>query len=374
MVDQLAASRAEQEAIAAQEKLARIQEIQTLWSKAVAIEDTNGARYLQEERKIEGAISENIRFLPKGTQFTYNNKKMTIHEGALVVAAQNNEGQTQAIQITFLDSEGRRARDAEGNKRNKVTYGALTGSSVILQRGRPNEPIFLAEGVETALSVKETGVKGSIVATLGLANLDKYKIQNKDIYLLADWDGKPDSASAHRLEKAAAHYTALQNKVSIIMPVKVNEMMGQKVDFNDVLKDQGISQVKALLTYPEGNIAVEKRAGIQFNGQEPSKVSKAQFEGTVGEARYSFKDTDEFMKAYDLADKNLRFCNKNPHLKLDRIPLETQHEKLLSIVASNPALRASVEAKDPDLAKRINDQLDRREFEQALQKSRGLNL
>ncbi|MCU4295769.1 hypothetical protein D3I60_01485, partial [Brevibacterium permense] len=87
----------------------------------------------------------------------------------LIAAARSQEGTLTAVQITFLDPQtGAKAAIATPKK----SFGVIKGSAVTLQEGTDPDALFIAEGIETALSLKAAGLKGTIKACLGLSNMN----------------------------------------------------------------------------------------------------------------------------------------------------------------------------------------------------------
>jgi len=155
-----------------------------------------------------------------------------------MATARNPDGQVTAVQLTFLDSETGKKASLDVAKKS---FGVLKGSAVILQEN-PSGPLFIAEGVETALSLKSAGVEGTIQANLGLSNIKQLSPQKPEtpVVICADHD-EPESPAAKGLEKSVQ---TLQDKgfhVTVIKPEKLNQ------DFNDVLKEKGPQGVREIL-------------------------------------------------------------------------------------------------------------------------------
>ena len=97
---------------------------------------------------------------------------------------------------------------------------------------------FLAEGVETALSIKEAGFQGKIVATLGVHNFKHYlPLSGERLILCGDHDAQ-GSSSALVLEKTVKSFQDKGYNVWCVVP----DQEGQ--DFNDILKNAGQAGVQ----------------------------------------------------------------------------------------------------------------------------------
>ncbi len=220
-------------------------------AKTVPLDGTPAENYLKNERCIKGELPDSLRYLPAGTKFHYGDKDRYIREGALAAIATDSEGNQKAVQITYLTKEGKRAETPDGDKFPKISYGVAKGACVELQTGNKTEPVIIAEGVETALSLKEAGVKGGIICSLGTSNMKNLNLQNRDVIIAGDWDGSFDKPSWKATEKAQAELERNGNKVEIILPIKnpekrpelSPELTNVKVHFNDLLKQGGVKSV-----------------------------------------------------------------------------------------------------------------------------------
>ncbi len=218
---------------ASKESKAKISKAQALWDKGQEIQGTLAERYLREYRKIEGEISQDLRYVP-----SFYDKGSNTKHPCLMGSARNPEGQVTAVQLTFLNPETGQKATLDVAKKS---FGVIKGSSVTLQKSESG-PLFIAEGVETALSLKSAGINGTIQASLGLSNIKRLEPQDlqSPIIICADHDA-PDSPAAKSLEKSVL---ALQKKgfqVSVIKPDKLGQ------DFNDVLKEKGAQGVREIL-------------------------------------------------------------------------------------------------------------------------------
>ncbi|MBA3814149.1 MAG: toprim domain-containing protein, partial [Alphaproteobacteria bacterium] len=213
---------------------AKIDKAQALWDKGRPLQGTLAERYLREHRKIEGPLSDDLRYLPF---FTDPNSKWSFP--CLIAGARSSEGEITAVQLTFLSANTAQKADIPVNKRS---YGALKGSAVMIQEDKGSNVLMLAEGVETALSLKAAGLQGTIKASLGLSNIKRIvpESPNTHIVVCADHDA-PDSPAAQSLEKSVLALQTRGLTVTVIKPDKLNE------DFNDVLKTQGPQGVREVI-------------------------------------------------------------------------------------------------------------------------------
>jgi phage/plasmid primase-like uncharacterized protein len=217
----------------------RLNGVSELQMKSKPIEGTVAETYLHDVRGIQGQLASDLRFLSKGTTFMYGGERKTLQQDYFAAFGRDQDGRLRSVQITKLTEDGKRVLTPDGEKLNKTQYGVSGGSFVILQEGKDTGRVFIAEGLETALSIKEANVTGKIVASLGIHNISNYQGPEKEIILCADNDEhKPHSKTHSVIEKAQEHFTAQGHSVTVISPSHPGD------DFNDVLKKQGVQGVQ----------------------------------------------------------------------------------------------------------------------------------
>ncbi|OJX14342.1 MAG: hypothetical protein BGO77_05680 [Caedibacter sp. 37-49] len=221
------------------------QKTQKLYEISQPIEGTIAERYVRKHRKIESTkLPGSLRFISNFKD--YDTDKMY---PALAAFAQDAEGKITSAQVICLDPHTANKADIEVKKRS---LGAIKGTTVEIQKGEG--ATYVAEGIETALSLKEVQIKGRILVTLGLSNMSNISAHlNKEdsIVLCADADD-PNSAAWETSERAFDKLQQEGFKVSIIRP------QGEKGrDFNDVLKEEGVKAVqeafKNVVVFQEGS-------------------------------------------------------------------------------------------------------------------------
>jgi hypothetical protein len=200
----------------------------------------NGIVYLQEKRKIDLnsiKLSEDIRF----TNQAYNSE-LRQNQSALVSIARNKVGKISAAQMIFLDSKTcDKDKSLDVNKR---TIGVLKDSFVELTSNRNSKTVFIAEGIETGLSIANAEPNARVLCALGISNfknidkfLNKYDLDKK-IIICADNDGNK-SVTSQVVDMSTYSLKDRGFKdVSVIKPEV------QNYDFNDVLKSRGVKGIK----------------------------------------------------------------------------------------------------------------------------------
>ena len=148
---------------------------------------------------------------------------------------------------------------------NNAKGDNLTSSGDILTNSREletqNKLTIIAEGVETALSVKQalnsnnsySGLEIKILCSLGINNISNYKpSKGEKIIIAADNDGE-NSITNRTIEKAKS---LLEEKGAYVETVRP-EVQG---DFNDMLKNFGEHDISRIFEH-----AIEKHTAVSLN-------------------------------------------------------------------------------------------------------------
>lgn len=223
-----------------------------VYQQTQSIEGTLGEKYLNQHRGYLNAIPGDIRFC--GQRYTPQG-----NYPALVSFARDKNGVITGYQEIFLDPlTGNKAKDLEVAKRSG---GHCKGSAVRIQEGEG--VTYIAEGIETALSIKAAGIKGEILSGYGRYVFKNAEPKNKTVVICADYDGK--QAQTHEaLLKDQQALIAKGYNAYVVWPATQGE---KKLDFNDLLNEHGASYIKNLiqnqlpekLTFSTENIILENK-------------------------------------------------------------------------------------------------------------------
>ena len=184
-----------------------------LWHLAKSITGTLAETYLTAHRGLTGLFRPTLRFLDADHMHGAGLP-------AMVAAVSQPDHKVIAVQLTFLDQTGAKAKV----NIPRFTVGRLGTGAVRLAAA--NTELGLAEGTETALAAMElSGVP--CWATLGSQRLDKIAIPSSatEIHVFADNDQAGNLAA----EKAAERYTRAGIKVLLRYPPEACK------DWNDAL-------------------------------------------------------------------------------------------------------------------------------------------
>jgi len=266
----------------------------TLFSKSVPLQKTLGEVYLKTHRGLSNIDQADIRYL--NTISGYHNDKKIVTP-AIVAFAKDNKGKINHVQVIRLDHNGRKNKDVSLAKQ---TYGSIKGHAVELNKKSTEKVTYLAEGIETGLSVLSANRKAQVLAVLGksnFANIDLSKLADK-VVLCLDNDGIR-SISDKTINDAITRIESSGKEVRVVMP-KIH-----KYDFNDVLMKQGHNelknQVNQLVTPDEYREIVKNY--VQILGTNINKNIRIDLDESVKKLRLnsgkalSFNFDDKAMRA-----------------------------------------------------------------------------
>ena len=255
---------------------------QKLATESQSIVGTVVETYLKETRGINSTDTLDIRYHPK-VYVGNNTDKEPKYLPVMLAIGRDKDGDIQCVQATYIDPKTNNKADLDVKKR---TYVSPSGSLVSLQnqehknRILNNELSFIAEGVETGLSVRDaagTTRSSNVAVTLGKSNLMSIDPQSvgQKIVLCLDNDGESSFADK-TIHKAAERLINFGKEVFIAIPDQISK--GTKTDFNDVAKISGVSEVRKILdsavTYKEWKDNIEKNNLRQINEMIPSISNK----------------------------------------------------------------------------------------------------
>jgi phage/plasmid primase-like uncharacterized protein len=204
-----------------------------LAKESQSIQGTIAEKYLKEIRGINNVSGENIRFHPN----VFTDKSESIkYRPALINIARNKDNEVISVEAVYLDNKT--GGKASMSIKSKKSFGPKKGSGVILNKGHGKDSVtYLAEGVETALSIREAVKNERVIAVLGKENFTNIDISliTDRVVLCLDNDGKSIQTDPS-LIKAINRLIEHGKLVEIAIPSKVK-------DFNDVTIQVGTSGV-----------------------------------------------------------------------------------------------------------------------------------
>jgi len=214
--------------------------IMSLIKKSAPIGIGPGAKYLAG-RGITNWEKSDIREV-KRVSTGGGNKQIRPFSSALLALARVKTGEVAAVQLTYLNPQtGEKIRELSIPKR---TIGSLQGAFVQINTPPKTPQItFVAEGVETALSINKSLVEmgkptNQVVASLGKSNLSKLsQIETASRIVLVLDNDKQDWRQDKMIAAAVSGLEQAGKQVFCMQPSTIN---GEKTDYND-LAQRGLS-------------------------------------------------------------------------------------------------------------------------------------
>ncbi len=231
--------------------------VNSLVRRSVPVAGTLAEKYLAN-RSIKHTSSRDLRFIKRVSTGT-GNKQIRPFSSALMAIARDKDGNLKTIQLTYLDPKtGARIKELKVEKR---TLSSPKGSAVNLTPDVQTPKItFAAEGVETALSIKDatpTTKKDHIqvLVSLGISNFPNIAdVKSADNIILVLDNDKDNQKQVASIKAAIAQMEQAGKRVVCIQPKLLND---QKTDYNDLAQvghvnlirkdiNQSIEQIKNL--------------------------------------------------------------------------------------------------------------------------------
>ncbi|XVN40732.1 MAG: AAA family ATPase [Rickettsia endosymbiont of Argas persicus] len=265
-------------------EISKIKRAEELYKKSDSVKyvmpNNIAKKYLSEHRGIKKILTgyQLNNDLRTNMMWDSNSKQ---YYPALIAFARNKDGNITGGQSIYLNKDTNNKADIEVNKRS---FGRIRGSFVEISKNNEQQNIpnskdgnnsasnvtIIAEGLETALSIREAGIKGKILCSLGVSNIRNYEpIKGERIIIAADNDGK-DAVSVNTVIKAQEELIRQGAVVSIIRPP-------EKGDFNDMLKSQGVESIRNIIE-PEiekltvASNAIELKSSLKANDNRKSQI------------------------------------------------------------------------------------------------------
>lgn len=195
-----------------------------MWGRSISIDDTRAEKYLLDQRRI-----------PKPVDGWPSAVRYHADSGSLIVAATTDAGAVQAVQIVRLAPDGGKAPVAVV----KRSHGPQAGCAVRFP-GPADGPLVLCEGPETGLSVwRATGHETHVL----LGSISKAEPPAGRVVVIAcDDDARFSPASQKRRNVIRAWK---RDGLTVVEAHPHATRRADKSDFNDAMKDGGITAVQA---------------------------------------------------------------------------------------------------------------------------------
>jgi len=197
---------------------------------------------IKAQKKIEREEVKKIKEANNITSSSYStdireavifDKELNKNVSALLAFARDKDNNITGYQKILLDSNTNSKAIVPNPKKS---YGNIKGSFVSIHNTNSDITI-IAEGLETALSIKESGIDANILCSLGVYNIKNYDPDKANKIIIAH-DNDGNTSITNKIIDEAANILSSKAIVRVVSPKELG-------DFNDVLKKFGSVAVKA---------------------------------------------------------------------------------------------------------------------------------
>jgi hypothetical protein len=282
----------------------------TLYEDAKKITDTSiAAQYLKEHRAITVATGDDIKTIEIWDR---NTKK---YFPALVIFAKNSDGEVTGGQKILLDPV---TKDRADVKITNAFFGTLKGSFSCIQNvagdeHKQNRITYIAEGGQTALSLKEIGFEGRILCSVGLGNMINYQARDGEkIIMVTDNVGKK-LANERLINKIVSTMGEKGALVEVVQPKEPGS-------YNDLLIKEGPEAVKSDLAVAISalRIAELERPQVLLETKQMEEKYEPEF-ASMEQSQQSAQTVEEAMEYITAAHKLAVSAGQEFTMKLERI-------------------------------------------------------
>jgi Ti-type conjugative transfer relaxase TraA len=280
------------------EEVAALKKVENLYNRSKSISGNSVAAKYLEGRGINCILSNDIR---TAGQYT---KELGKTGAAIVAFARNGSGKITGGQQILLDSVTYKKADIAAPKKS---FGKIAGSFVEVashpnsnsKENNDNKITVIAEGLETALSIKQAGVEARIICALGLGNIKNYQPKEGERIIIAADHDKVGSNS----EKIIEDTKNILSKQALVITIKPS-VLG---DFNDVLLSGNDDN------HQTGSGAAKIRELFDSGLLKLNSYTKEQAAIIIDYEQYKYKQSgiDEYMGDNQEHVDNLRKFNPN---------------------------------------------------------------
>lgn len=232
-----------------QHKKDKIRCARKLYNQSIPIQGTLAEKYLREARGISGSLPSDFRF--KAGIRHLDTLKPT---PALIAPYRDKNNDIVGLVRVFLSPDGGKYKetfvDATGKEikaTKKANIGLSSSGSVVVQRGKMTDSVWIAEGVETALSVSSAIPNQTVVASLSVHQLKNVPVDPIVQKVIICADNDPESSKTKQsIIDAVERHLSEGRRVFIATPSEIPLGM-KKCDFNDLIKQGGVTEVQKVL-------------------------------------------------------------------------------------------------------------------------------
>jgi len=229
------------------EELARTKSITIaaqLYNSAQPVADTLAEKYLSNMRGIKCGIPSNFKFSPLCWH-----KDLRTQKPALLIPAFDENGKLQSVNRIYIGPDANKlnimvksSSDTPMQATQKAVLGPSRAATVFINKV-PGSPVtYLTEGVENALSIRQTISNANISSCFGIGQLKNVSLstETKTVVICADNDGA-NLATKQALVQTISKFLDAGLEVKLALPLDRDP--SAKYDYNQMLTDRGVAAI-----------------------------------------------------------------------------------------------------------------------------------
>jgi conjugative relaxase-like TrwC/TraI family protein len=221
-----------------------IKQATQLYNSALTINGTLAEKYLNNIRGIKVGIPTDFKFSPLCWH-----KDLRSQKPALLIPAYDEHGKLQSVNRVYLNPDANKLNVMLKSKSGepmqatqKAVIGPSKAATVFIDKTKNSHTTYLTEGVENALSIKQSVINENISACFGIGQLKNITLspETKTVVICADNDGN-NLATKKALQQTVAQL--LNNGLEVKLALPLSRDPSAKYDYNQMLTDKGVGAI-----------------------------------------------------------------------------------------------------------------------------------
>ena len=201
-------------------------------------------KYLSNVRGIKHGVPADFKFASQCWH-----KDLRTQKPALLIPAFDEHGKLQSVNRIYLSSDANKlniilksASDSAMLATQKAVLGPSKAATVFINKVENSPVTYLTEGVENALSIRQSIANANISSCFGIGQLKNIALssETKTVVICADNDGA-NLATKKALEQTVAKFLDQGLEVKLALPIGHDP--SAKYDYNQMLTDKSVGAI-----------------------------------------------------------------------------------------------------------------------------------
>jgi len=217
-----------------------IKQVTKLYNLAQSISGTIAEKYLKHVCGIKAGIPEDFKYLSRCWH-----KDLRTQKPALLIPAFGRDGKLQSLNRIYLGPDANKLNimvTSSSNALIQATQKAVLGPSkaaTVFINKVPNSTVtYVAEGIETALAVRQAVTEANISSCFGITNLKDITLgANTKMVVICAYNDGNSVTSKKILEQTIAKFLNAGLEVKLALPLNIDPSV--KYNYNQMLQEGG---------------------------------------------------------------------------------------------------------------------------------------